>query len=47
VTKKHQETKREEVQVKSQMLQKSDCLVLDTGVSGFPIIDRVYVGFEI
>jgi hypothetical protein len=41
VTKKHQGTKREEVQAKSRRPQKLDCSIFYTGVPGFPRTDRV------
>jgi hypothetical protein len=47
VTKKHQGTRKEEVQAKSQRPKKSERPILDTRVSGFSRIDRVQVGFEI
>jgi hypothetical protein len=45
--KKYQGAKMEKNQSQKPKPQKSDFLVLDTGVSGLPRTDRVWVGFVI
>jgi hypothetical protein len=44
--KRCQGTKLEEVQAKSQMSQKLDCPILDTGVFSFSRRDTIQLGFD-